>query len=504
MVRPDSSPVSRIVVACLIAVAVAVGASRSGAAAVPAPAVTGPVKTPVAIGDPSHDYPYSSTIDDLATYSYVEEEYFTEGTANRYTTPAMATGTIVDSGHPYKTRVMVRRPSAAARFNGTVVVEWINVTPGHDLDIDWLQAHDYWMRTGFAWVGVSAQRVGVEALKVWNAKRYGTLDVTDRGTITNDDLSYDIFAQVAQAIRHPSSVNLLPGFRVERVFATGHSQSAGRLATYVNSVHPLAPVFDAVVPHGGGGKIRDDLTNVKVFKLLAETDVINNQASVRQPDTANFRSWEITGDSHVDTQFSLSSRKLSQRDGNPQAPALATGAGGRGGGRAAAPPAATPAAGRQSAPPGTMGANTSPCDKAPYSHVPFYHVMNAAFDHLVRWVKDGTPPPSAPPIQTSEAGPPAVVVRDARGNGLGGIRLAELAVPTGINSGHNSGPGFCRLYGSHYDFDAATLASLYPTHTSYVAAVKKVTEDNLKAGFILKADADATIAEAEKSTVGSK
>jgi len=504
MVRPDSSPVSRIVVGCLIAVAVAVAASRSGAAAVAAPTVTGPVKTPVAIGDPSHDYPYSSTIDDLAKYSYVEEEYFTEGTANRYTTPAMATGTLVDSGHPYKTRVMVRRPSAAAKFNGTVVVEWINVTPGHDLDIDWLQAHDYWMRTGYAWVGVSAQRVGVEALKVWNAKRYGTLDVTDRGTITNDDLSYDIFAQVAQAIRHPSTVNLLPGFRVERVFATGHSQSAGRLATYVNSVHPLAPVFDAVVPHGGGAKIRDDLTNVKVFKLLAETDVINNQASVRQPDTANFRSWEVTGDSHVDTQFSLSSRKLSQRDGNPQAPALATGAGGRGGGRGAPAAAATPVAGRQSAPPGTMGANTSPCDKAPYSHVPFYHVMNAAFDHLVRWVKDGTPPPSAPPIQTSEAGPPAVVVRDARGNGLGGIRLAEVAVPTAINSGQNSGPGFCRLYGSHYDFDAATLASLYPTHASYVAAVKKVTEDNLKVGYILKADADATIAEAEKSEVGKR
>src|SRR6185436_2535955 len=150
-----------------------------------------------------------------------------------------------------------------------------------------------------------------------------------------------------------STVNLLPGFRVERVFATGHSQSAGRLATYVNSVHPLAPVFDAVVPHGGGAKIRDDLTDVKVFKLLAETDVINNQASVRQPDTANFRSWEVTGDSHVDTQFSLSSRKLSQRDGNPQAPALTTGAGGRGGGRGAAAPAAAtapPAVGLQSAP----------------------------------------------------------------------------------------------------------------------------------------------------------
>lgn len=507
MVRSDSSPVARIVSACLIATAVAIGARQLGAASVTTPIVTGPVKTPVAIGDPSRNYPYSSTIDDLAKYAYVEEEYFVEGTANRYTTPALATGTVVDSGHPYKTRVMVRRPTAAAKFNGTVVVEWNNVTPGHDLDIDWLQAHDYWMRTGYAWVGVSAQRVGVEALKVWNANRYGSLDVTDHGTITNDDLSYDVFAQAAQAIRHPSSVNLLPGFRVERIFATGHSQSANRLAIYLNSVHPLAPVFDAVVPHGGGGRIRDDLTNVKVFKLLSETDVINNQASARQPDTANFRSWEVTGDSHVDTQFRASSAKLSQRDGNPQAPALPA-AGGRGAGAGvrgtgpAATATAAPVARGQSAPAATMGTNASPCDRAPYSHVPFYQVMDAAFDHLVRWVKDGTPPPSAPRIETSEVGPPAVVVRDARGNGLGGIRLAELGVPTGINSGQNSGPGFCRLYGSHYDFDAATLASLYPTHVAYVAAVKKVTDDNLKAGYILKADADATIGEAERSEVG--
>jgi hypothetical protein len=34
-------------------------------------------------------------VDDLAKYGYVEEEFFLEGTANRYTTPAGATGAIV-------------------------------------------------------------------------------------------------------------------------------------------------------------------------------------------------------------------------------------------------------------------------------------------------------------------------------------------------------------------------------------------------------------------------
>jgi hypothetical protein len=36
-----------------------------------------------------------------------------------------------------------------------------------------------------------------------------------------------------------------------------------------------------------------------------------------------------------------------------------------------------------------------------------------------------------------------------------------------------------------------------------VAKVKEVTEKNLKAGYILKEDADATIAEAERSSIGT-
>ena len=490
-----------------IALVLGAGLSVEGrAATVAPPTFSGPIAATVPLGDASHDYPYSATVDDLTKHGYVEEEFFVEGTANRYTAPPGATGAVVDSGHPYKTRIIVRRPASPGAFNGTAVIEWNNVTPGHDLDIDWLQAHDYWMRTGYVWVGVSAQRVGVEALKVWNAKRYGSLDVTHGGTITNDDLSYDIFAQVAQVVRVQGAVHVAGDLRVQRLFATGHSQSAGRLATYVNSIHPLMPVFDAVVVHGGGGRIRSDLGTLKVWKLLSETDVLGSQAAFRQPDTANFRSWEVAGDSHVDQQFVASSRKLTQRDGNPVAPGTTPGAG-----RSTAQAVGTGApAGRgqggqpaQGAPSSAMG-TASPCDRPPYSHVPFHYVMNAAFDHLQRWVMDGTLPPGAPPIETSSVGPPAVITRDEHGNALGGIRLSEHAVPTGVNTGQNSGPGFCRLYGSHTDFDAATLTKLYPTHDAYVSAVRSVTERNLESGYILKLDADATIAAAGTSDIGRR
>jgi hypothetical protein len=470
------------------ALATLVLAGYALAVAAPNPSVSGPVAATAPAGDSSHNYPFFAALEDLKGHGYVEQEFFIEGLANRYKTPEGVTGSVIDGEHRYKTRVIVRRPTSVSRFNGAVVIEWNNVTAGHDMDIDWFQAHDYFIRSGYVYIGVTPQRIGVAALKVWNPERYSSLDVTADGTITDDALSYDIFANVARAVRSPSSP-LMSGLKAQLIFATGHSQSASRLAIYVNSVHPLAPVFDAVVVHGGGGKIRTDL-RIKVWKLLSETDVINNQAANRQPDSDTFRAWEVAGDSHVDAQFIANRAALVRRDGNPIAPGFTPG--GLSSANATAQALALPSA-------------TSLCERPPYSHVPFYQVMDAAFEHLQKWAKDGTLPPTAAPIEVTSGGPPAVIARDRAGNSLGGgIRLAEIAVPTGVNTGQNSGAGFCRLYGAHEDFDATTLNDLYPTHAAYVTAVKSITERNVKAGYILRAEGDATIAAAGKSSIGRR
>ena len=57
--------------------------------------------------------------------------------------------------------------------------------------------------------------------------------------------------------------------------------------------------------------------------------------------------------------------------------------------------------------------------------------------------------------------------------------------------------------GSYITWDEGRLTAMYPTHAGYVAKVKEVTAKNLKAGYIVKADADATIAEAERSSIGT-
>ena len=362
--------------------------------------VTGPIAATSPLRDAAHGYPFNATPMDLARQGYVEEEFFIEGSASRYETPPMATGHVTDAGHPYKTRIVVRRPRSASRFNGTAIVEWTNVSQGHDNEVDWFQSGAHFVRSGYAWIGVSAQRVGVDALKQWSPARYGTLDVSVGGTITNDALSYEVFTAAGRAVRNKASADVMGGLRVERMIATGHSQSAGRLYTYFTSVHPLEPWFDGVVLHGGGGQVRTDL-KVKVWKFLAETDV-PGQAASRQPDTDRFRLWEVAGTSHLDAQLSRGLGQLGLRAA--------------GGTPVDGLPAGTPISGGGPGIGGFQTASNLPndgCAKPIFSRVPSHYAQNAVYDHLARWIKDGTPPPTAKHIELTEILPPPA----ARGAG---------------------------------------------------------------------------------------
>jgi hypothetical protein len=290
-------------------------------------------------------------------------------------------------------------------------------------------------------------------------------------------------------------------------------------------------MYDAVLLHGGGGRVSPDL-NVKVFKYLDESDVIG-QGNNRVADSAGYRQWEIAGSSHLDAQFSRSMAALGLRVSGMRpvegAPVIAgpsisggekgNGAVGNGGG------------------PENEGPNGG-CAQPPFSRVPSYHVLGAAFDAVHRWLVDGVAPPSAPPIELKSLPPDATVVADAaRGRGgpstplgtgrgpagprwdivrddlglaRGGIRLAAVAAPIARNTGDNVGSAAvsatgernCRLMGSSEPFDAARLASLYPTHDAYVAKVREATEKLLKGGLIDKVDAEVTIRDAERSPAG--
>lgn len=99
---------------------------------------------------------------DLAPYGYVEEEFFVSGTAKTYT-PQPSTA-------DYTTRMLVRRPADPKRFNGTVVVEWNNVTAQHDQSPDWFWSYPMALREGFADVIVSAQAAGICCDRRWRCR----------------------------------------------------------------------------------------------------------------------------------------------------------------------------------------------------------------------------------------------------------------------------------------------------------------------------------------------
>jgi len=135
-------------------------------------------------------------------------------------------------------------------------------------------------------------------------------------------------------------------------------------------------------------------------------------------------------------------------------------------------------------------------------------VQDALYDWMKLWIEEGKQPPRAPRITMTtvpggaRGSQQGKVARDENGNALGGIRLAQFAVPTAIDTGENAGTRFCSIMGSHEPFDAAKLARLYPTHAAYVAAVERVVDENLKAGYVTKEGAAQMKREAAASKIG--
>ncbi len=100
---------------------------------------------------------------------------------------------------------MALTPTDATKFNGTVLVEWLNVSGGIDAPAVWFMAHREIVREGYAYVAVSAQKVGVDggltitgidmSLKKQDPERYSSL------SHPGDAYSYDIFSQVGRLVR---------------------------------------------------------------------------------------------------------------------------------------------------------------------------------------------------------------------------------------------------------------------------------------------------------------
>jgi hypothetical protein len=444
--------------------------------------ITGPIPSTAKVGDPSHDYVFYSTPMDLRRVDYVEQEFFISGTATRYPSnptaeqqgqPAASIGT-----SPYTTRIVVRRPAKANKSAGIAVVDWQNVTAGHDIDTEWGTSGDSFVRNGWTWIGASVQRVGVNGattggtanlgLKQWNPTRYASLDLTDGGAVLDDSQSFDVYTQIAQLAKGNSRQNPLADLRLSTVYAAGASQSARFLGIYYNTVQPLNPVFDGFLFAIGGSSLPPrESVGAKAIRVFTENDVLRGALVPAQnvPDNPVLRTWSIAGASHVPAyatdpdpeNFRSTLGGIVVREYGPQAPRECT--------------------------------NPGP------SQVSSWAVFHAAYEALDNWVRKGVAPRMAPPLAISVPGPPTQVVRDGNGIVLGGIRLPDVEVPVGLNDGINSPANltdplnaFCVLYGTHREFTADQLKALYYSNDDYRDQVEDVVRRLVNQKFLLPID----------------
>jgi hypothetical protein len=441
---------------------------------------------------------------DLSTLHYVVQEYSLSGDAVSFQAVGMQGNdgrwnVETDKRSPFTTRLVVIRPEDSGKFNGTVIVEWLNVSAGADVSPDWSYTHRELIRQGYAYVGVSAQKAGIDGggmiagisgllpLKKADPQRYAQLDHP------GDAFAYDIYTQAARAIRHSRDTSLLGPLIPKHVLATGESQSAGFLTTYVNAIEPIAKSFDGFLIHsrfGSGAPLEGNYipnassTGVKqvridglqirtdahkpVLVFISETDLMfpGGYLSARQPDNDHLRVWEVAGTAHGDT-YVLGVSAVDSGSASIQTLA-----------RAYEPSN------------NVMGVPLAQLmNSAPQHH----YAMQAALAALNRWVVAGQAPPHGQRLNVNQSGVPQLVL-DENGNATGGIRSPWVDVPTARLSGLVSGlgrtpRGLGDLLGVTEPFNAAKFSALYPGgQPEYVGKFNASLKSAIAAGFILPAD----------------
>jgi Alpha/beta hydrolase domain len=423
--------------------------------------------------------PLTALPTDLAAHGYVEQEFSAAGTAHAFratSAPSDGKWSIAPtSSAPYRTRILVRRPANPKNFSGTVIVEWMNESAGESAP-DWDYLNPEIMNADDAWVGVSAQSLGVDGgkslltggevtgtvkgLTQQEPRRYGSLHQP------GDTYSFDIYDQIAFGLRHSPS-DVLGALHPRHILAVGESQSAAYLTTFADTLEPHNYPYDGIFIHSRGTSgaplggasitasaaqkpllIRTDL-RVPVFMSETQTDLIMlGYAAAQQPNTNRIRTWEIAGTSHAD---------IYEVGGNASVLGC------------------------------TTAINTGP------QHV----VVQAAFADFSRWVLDGNSPPKPARFKLASTEPPTLAL-DSHGNVIGGVRTPAVDVPISTLTG--SAPAgtstICSLFGTTTLFSSAELTSLYGSQTNYLSKYTADLDKAIASRYLLPSERNELLAQA--------
>lgn len=387
--------------------------------------------------------------DDLAHFRYEVKEYFVSGTAN---------------GQPYKTRMVVRKPSDNSQFSGVVLAESM-----HPSGNAWMFhfTHTYTMASGH--IGLEIVTSPPAQFVEYNAERYQDLKI-------EPGQASEIIAQVGALMKSSHTNNPLAGLPLRKMILAGTSASAGVLINYlpahmVYRLPDMKPIYDGFLPTSNGANIRQ--IDVPMIQVPTMTEVHGVNVPTRQDGDApgdQFRVYEFVGMAHLDTRNVEAFRP-------------------------------------------------NPC-KYPISMFPLGAYMSVGLHHLIQWVDKGTVPPRADRVlvDRNTANDGSLMALDEFGNPKGGIRNPYVDVPVMKYAVRNEGAvpptpntvpwvalrgeaginQLCGLLAYQIPLSQAQLKKLYKDRKDYQTKFAQRLSDLTRQGWSLPVYKDQILADAAK------
>jgi hypothetical protein len=374
--------------------------------------------------------------DDLAHFGYVTREYFVSGTVN---------------GQPYKTRIVIRKPSDNSKFSGLILAESM-----HPSGNPWMFhfTHVYSMTNGI--VGVEVLTTNPQGIIERNPERYKDLRI-------GNGQANEILAQVGALLKSSHADNPLNGLPVRKMVLAGSSASAAVVVAYMGA-HPtyrlqdMKPIYDGFFPTSDNSNIPG--VDVPTIQVPTMREVFQGNGTTRQDSNmpgSQIRVYEFAGMAHIDS-----------RDAAAYYP--------------------------------------DPC-KNPISRFPLAVYMSVGLHHLLAWTDKGTAPPHADRIYMdyNADNDGSLMALDEYGNVKGGIRNPYVDVPARSYHVPNSGAEppiknphpfiqargeaaqnqLCQLANYERPLTAELLKKLYKNKKDYQTRVQQRYDALVKQGWAL-------------------
>ncbi len=374
--------------------------------------------------------------DDLAHFGYVTKEYFVTGTAN---------------GQPYKTRIVIRKPSDASKFSGLVLAESM-----HPSGNPWMFhfTHRYSMTEGH--IGLEILTTNPQGFAEANPDRYKDL-------VVGNGQGNEIIAQVGALLKSKQPGNPLLGVPIRKMVLAGSSASAAVVVNYlpasmVQRLEGMKPIYDGFMPTSNGTNLRK--VDVPMIQVPTMREVFQGFGPTRVDGDApgdQFRTYEFAGMAHIDS-----------RDAVAYYP--------------------------------------DPC-KLPISRYPMAAYMSVALHHMWQWLDKGTVPPHGDRfyVDYNTAADDSLLALDEFGNVKGGIHTTYVDVPAAKFGVPNSGSEppiknphpfiaargeaaqnqLCGLANYQINFTPEQLKKLYKDKKTYTAKVMQRYDELVKNGWAL-------------------